>query len=794
VTIAWRNLMKNKVHTLINVLGLAVGMAACITILVFVRYEASFDQMHSKNLYKLNTVEKFDGPMASKKNDATMFPMAPTIKQEFPEVINATRIYFEDDLRLDFGDKAIYFPRMYYVDSTFLQMFDFPLISGNRETVLQRPNSIVLTRSSARKLFGNTNPIGKTVYHISLDTTVFQVTGVMENVPLNSQLQFDGLMSFSTITKPSMMNGWGATWVYTFLELAPNTNATAFEKKFPAYLKRHLPRNQGGETYELYLVPLKEVHAGSADISYDSLNFQKFDKNYTRIFSTIALIVLLIACVNFMNLSTARSAERSREVGIRKTIGAYRYQLAIQFLSESIVLSLFSALFAICMVKLALPYVSSLCHRELSLPISREPSILIALLSGAMFVGIISGLYPAWFLSSFRPVAVIKGTMQSGNNKSFLRNTLVVFQFASAIFLTISTIYIVRQLHYMQSRDPGFNREQVLTVPLDVLNQGKYSGLKEELLKNTLIKSVTGAWSELGSPFGQWNIQFQGDGPKREFISTGVRVDPDYLKLFNMKILMGRNFSSEESANGKEYIINEALARELLADTPDANFSSLLGKPFGINSLGHIVGIAKDFNFNSLHYKIETMFMVNNPNRTFSLVYIKINGVKAKEAIAYIQSVWKNVIPFYPFEYQFLDDHFKELYLADSQISSIVGILAGLAVAISCLGLFGLASYAAERRIREIGIRKVLGASVQSIVVLMTRHFLALVILANVIACPLAWFGLNRWFRDYAYRTSMDWWIFLLAGAIALLIALMTTSAQAIRAAVSNPVESLRTE
>lgn len=793
---AWRNLWKHKGYTLINIIGLATGMAACIVIMLFVFYEKSFDNIHKKNIYRLNEVQKFPGMVASQKVALSMFPMGPALKEDFPEIKNFTRIHWNEKVQMTNVPKDIrvYLPMGFFVDSTFLQIFDFPLLRGNRETALQSPNSIVLTESAAATLFGKDDPMGKTLTHYGDDTTNFKVTGILQDPPKNSQLQFDALFSFNTIYRPKWLDNWGGNWLNTYFELAPTTNVAALEKKFPDFLKRHMTGGDGWKYYELFLLPLRDVHDHSADIGLDYINFQKFDRNYTRIFYIIALIVLIIACVNFMNLSTARSAERSREVGIRKSIGAFRSQLLGQFMGESILLALISLILALIMVQLSLPYIRNLSQRNLSLNLFSNPLTLFSLLLGTIAVGVISGLYPATYLSSFQPVKVLKGSPQTGRNRSTLRNVLVVGQFASAIFLMIATIFVVRQLNYMRTQDPGFTRDQVMSIPLDNMTFRKYDLFKDQLLKSSLVKGVTGAQDQLGSHLDQSGILFEGEGPWRNLTSTRLIVDPDYLNLYHIALLEGKNFSREKSANGKEYIINEALAKELLKDYPKLKYSDLLGRHFGFDSSGYIVGIAKDFNFNTLHYKIETMFMYNQKEWGLSTVSVKINGAKAKDAIAYVESTWKNLFPDHPFEYQFLDDHFKEMYRADSQVSNIVGILATLSILISCLGLFGLASYSAEKRIKEIGIRKVLGASINSIVSLLSIHFVKLVLIANLIAWPIAWILIHKWLSDFAYRIAISWWVFAVAGIAAILIALITVSFQAMKAAVANPVQSLRTE
>ncbi|HEY4154846.1 MAG TPA: FtsX-like permease family protein, partial [Puia sp.] len=698
-----------------------------------------------------------------------------------------------------YREKRVFFPQTFFVDTAFLRMFSYPMLAGNRQTALLKPNSAVLTESAARKLFGKEDPIGKTITHYAGDTLSFTVTGVMKDIPGNSQLQFDALMSFNTVYKPDWMNGWGGNWLNTYLELAPHTNVAAMEKRFPAYLKKHMTGDgEGWKFYVLFLLPFKDVHSNAADIGLDYINFQKFDKNYTNIFMVIALIVLLIACINFMNLSTARSSERAKEVGIRKSIGAQRFQLGFQFLGETVLLALIALCIALALVFLALPYIENLSQRNLRPLFFQHPGLSIAVLLGTIGVGLISGLYPAIYLSSFQASKVLKGSVQTGNKKGNFRNILVVGQFVSAIFLIIATIFVFRPFNFMQHQDPGFVRDQVVTIPLDDVTSRKYDLLKEELSANSLVEGVTAAQDQLGSHLDQSGIGFQGDGPLRNLTSTRLIVDPDYLRLYQIKLAYGRNFSNEKQANGKEYIINEALARELLKDNPKAGISSLLGRHFGFDSAGHllgnIVGIAKDFNFNSLHYKIETMFLFNQKDWGYSTVSVKINGGKAQESLAFIQSTWKSIFPDHPFEYQFLDDHFKEVYRTDAQITQMVGILAVLAILISCLGLFGLASYSAERRIKEIGVRKVLGASIPDIVNMLSRHFIKLVIVANLIAWPLAWFSVNRWMQDYAYRIPISWWVFLLAGVVALAIALVTVSLLAAKAAMANPVDSLRTE
>lgn len=793
---AWRNLWKNKGFSAINIIGLAIGMAACIIIMLFVFYEKSFDHFHSKNIYRLDEVQKFEGMVAPQNVALSMFPMGPTLKNEFPEIRNFTRITGFDKIRLTYQEKKIVFPKMFWADSTFLQIFDFKLLKGDRKTALEKPGSVLLTRESAVKIFGNEDPMGKTVAHYGDDTLRFLVTGVMENIPGNSHLQFDGLLSFNTVTSARNMENWGGNWLNTYLELSSNANIASMKEKFPAYLKKHMGDRE--KFYELYLQPLKEVHSNSANITHDYHNFHKFDQKYTYVFSIIAFIVLVIACINFMNLSTAKSTGRAKEVGIRKTVGAERYQLAIQFISESVLLSLIALLFAIVLVKLSLPYISRLSQRDLHLPLLSDPLLMIIIVSGTILTGLLSGLYPAAYLSSFHPSKVLKGSPQLGKNKGFFRNVLVVGQFTGAVFLMIATVFALKQLYYMQHRDPGFDREHIVTISLNSKIFAKYDAIKEEFLNNKGIAGVTASNQRLGNNLHQTGMKYQGNGPLRSLTSSQVVVDPDYLKVYKIPLVAGRDFSDDfKTDDGKAYIVNESMAKELLKDDSKASMQSLIGKPYGfgwLDTLGTIVGIAKDFNFNSLHHKIETLTIINRKDWGYDEMSVKIDGSKTEQAVEHIKSVWKKFVADQPLDYTFLDEHFAELYRADMQISEIVGILASLAITISCLGLFGLASYSAERRVKEIGIRKVLGASIQNVVSLLSRDFIKLVLIANMIAWPIAWLALNKWLQDFAYRIDISWWVFIAAGISAVLIALLTVSFQAIKAAIANPIKSLRSE
>jgi putative ABC transport system permease protein len=487
--------------------------------------------------------------------------------------------------------------------------------------------------------------------------------------------------------------------------------------------------------------------------------------------------------------------ERAKEVGIRKSIGAHRLQLAIQFLSETVMVSLISLVFAIVLVELSLTYINHLSERDITLNVFSDLGVIATVFGGTILVGIISGIYPAIYLSSFQAIRVLKGSIQVGKNKGLMRNILVITQFSSAIFLMIATVFVLKQLNFMQKQDPGYSRDQIVNVKLDGTTYKRYDQFKNALLGSTLIEGVTASQDILGSHLDQTGVTFRPhDGPKQDLGTTLLVVDTNYLSLYKMKILYGNNFSGDTALDAKQYIVNEALAHELLKDHPKRPVSSLVGEHFGFDSLGTIVAVAKNFNFNSLHYKVEPLFIISARKFGFSNVSVKINGSRTSEAIAFIKSKWNSVNPDNPIEYQFLDDHFNEVYKADQQQSQIVGILSGLAIFISCLGLFGLASYSAEKRVKEIGVRKVLGASVQRIVVLLSVDFLILVLIANIIAIPLAVWAMYKWLQEFAYRIQLSWVIFGAVFLVSVIIALVTISFQSIKAATANPVKSLRSE
>ncbi len=811
--IAWRNLANQKVLSFISIFGLSLGIACFSLFVLYAVNEFNYDGFHKNadNIYRIYAWDKMatngNNLLDAKGKIFMPMPLGPAMKRDFPDVENYTRYIQQYEFFIKAGDEGRR-ENIAFADPSFFSVFSFRLKYGDPATALKSLNSIVLTEDAAKRIFGKTEVIGQTLQVKQEDKfEPFVVTAIAENPPANSSFQFSMLCSFEYFATTSYgknsADDWFGFYPYlTFVRLKPGSRLPFDPSLLAAFRAKYYPheeenaRNQGwkgrGAANWFGLEPIRDMHT---DTRFSFIKVTPVDPGKIWLLLSIAGGLLLIACINFVNLSTAKSAERAKEVGIRKSIGAYRWQLSLQFISESVVLSLIASVLAIVLVKLFLPYVNRLSDRALVFPLFGTSWSLWLVLGGSVIVGVLSGLYPAAYLSSFKAAKVLKGSVHSGRNKGQVRNILVVGQFSSAIFLMIATIFAIRQLNFMRQQDPGFSRDQVVSIPMDGITYRKYDLLKQELSGSSLVSGVTASRDLLGSHLDQTGVEFRAQkGPLRQLASTFLVVDHDYLTLYKIPLVLGNNFSSDPQANGKEYIVNEALAKELLKEDQKAPLSSLIGAHFGFDSLGKIVGIAKDFNFNSLHYKIETLFLINEKQRGLNNISVKINGSEVKAALSFIGSVWKKNFPDHPFEYQFLDEHFAELYGADNQVSKIVEILAGLAIFISCLGLFGLASYSAEKRTKEIGIRKVLGASVQNIVGMLSRDGLRYVLIAALIAWPLAWWSVTRWLQDYAYRIPVSWWVFLLAGLGAVVIALATISFQAIRAAVANPVEALRSE
>jgi putative ABC transport system permease protein len=756
-----------------------------------VQDELSYDRYHENagQIYRVITISNED---PSQGNARVGAPWGPALQRDYPEVLRSVRFRFFGRSSISCGDKRFYEEGGLYADSTVFEAFTFPLLKGNPQTALARPNTVVISEAMARKYFGDENPIGKT---LNVDNeSDLQVTGVMKNVRRNSHFRFDFLVSFATYDFWDL-NEWRMNNFHVYLLLAEDYPAAALENKFPEFVAKYVDE-QADERFTAQLQPITSIHLHSH-------LFRELEANsdiaYVYIFSAIALFVLLIACVNFMNLATARSASRAREIGLRKVVGAQRAQLIRQFLGESILLSFIALFLTIGLVELLLPTFNHLSGKELSIDYGENPLLTFGLIGITLFVGVISGAYPAIFLSSFRPATVLKATPKAGASGSLLRKGLVVVQFAISVVLIVGTGIVYQQLGYISSKRLGFNKEQVLVVRMqnEALKQ-KYELIKNELSQHPNVASVAATSGLLGG--GDWGMPFGFEGAQHEekFSARVLVVDHDYVETMQMKMIAGRNFSRDFPTDASEaFLINETAARQLGWESPIGKY---LERPASRNDdgswnwqRGRIIGVVQDFHFRSLHEKIDPMIMYMQP-ASLSYFFVRMQASQIPAALAYLEEKWHAFEPNLPFDYFFLDEVFDQMYRAERHLGKIFGTFSFLAIFIACLGLFGLAAFAAEQRTKEIGVRKVLGATVGSIVLLVSREFARLVLIAFVFAAPVAYYLMSQWLQNFAYRTGIGWWVIAMAGVLAFGIALLTVSYQAIRAALTNPVEALRYE
>jgi putative ABC transport system permease protein len=792
--ISTRNIFKHKMISFINVFSLAVGLAACVVIYLFVSDERSFDSFHSKNknIYRLDEVQKFTGTN-EQKVALSMPGMGPALKKDFPEVQTYVRFWQRGKQLITKDDTKQLIDNVMVVDSTFFDVFDFPLLHGDIHTSLDRPMTILLTESTALKFFKTSSEaINKT---ISWDGREYEITGVLKDVPENSHIQFEALFSMVTHTsgENNVDNSWGGNWMTTYLLLEPTVDIQAMEEKFPAFMSRHMDDPEINTYYKLFLQRLDEVHLASNDIEHDYINYRKFNGSYLTIFYVIAAFILLIAAVNFMNLTTARASHRWKEIGVRKTIGAKKTQLFGQFIFESVLLAGFALLVALLLDTLFIPMLNDLIGRKLSiLPLLQNGWQLVAVMAATLSLGILTGIYPSFYMTSFGLSSVLKGG-NKGEGKSLLRSTLVVTQFGLAIAMMVSTLIVIQQLSFMKESDIGFDKDQMLLVNMNSEANEKFETIKKELQLKSMIKGVTASGQRLGNNFHQWGFKVKADTGVLSITPSNVNVDFDYLDVYGIQVKEGRGFSRENiTDNGFAFIINESFANDLrLKET----IGTKAGHDWYHNdSLGTIIGVVKDFNFNSLHYKVNTLALVVHPEWGYSELSVKLEKGRTEEGIAAVKKVWDELVPSYPFDYTFLDAHFEEVYRSDQQMSAVVAIMAGLSILISCIGLFGLAAITIEKKTKEIGVRKVLGATEGQITVLLSRNFAMLIAIAFVIVSPFTYYALHRWLESFAYRININLLVFIVGGILALAIGLLTISYHTFRSARANPVKALRYE
>jgi putative ABC transport system permease protein len=792
--IAVRNLLRYKAFSFINVFGLAIGIACVVLILLFVSDELSYDRFHTKadRIYRIITHYNQDG----NSNTIAMgeHKLGPLLQTDFPEIKEIVRMSQVNPI-VRVGDQVFQENRFYIADANFFKVFSFDLISGNRETVLTEPYTVVLNEDMAKKYFGDENPVGK-VIHV-LDTVPMKITGLMRNLPGNSHFHADFVCSMKSekaFFNNLVFNNWGEISVYNYLLLPEGLAPASLESRFKAFIAK----NQGAESAEVvsyHLQPLTDIHL--QDWGYEHETNGSMSNIY--VFLSIALAILIIAAINYMNLATARSASRAKEVGVRKVIGADRAHLIRQFLTESVLITGLALVMALGLVKLFLPVLNSLANKSLTANYLIQWEILLGSVAFALLLGIGAGSYPAFFLSGFQPIQVLKGKFTAGVSGAWLRKGFVVVQFCISIGLIAGVITIYKQLQYMKSKELGFSAEQIVTFGLPNQVQPQYEAFKNELKNVPNVKEVSISSKQLLGRLSS-NLGFKAEGVDPEKIKSGIQVvvvDHDFFRTIGAQMIEGREFSKQFPTDAESgFILNQA-AVEMLG------WQSAVGKSFETSTVspnfewipkkGQVVGVVKDFHYEPLFSKIVPVVFYIDPNWGGN-VTIRLSGQDIPATVAGIRSVWNKFATDKPFEPSFLDERLQRLYFAQEQFGQLIGYFSILAIFIACLGLYGLATFTAEQRTKEIGIRKVLGASVTNVVGLLSKDFLKLVLLANVIAWPLAWWAMRQWLQDFAYRTEVSPWVFVLAGGSALVIALLTVSYRAIRAGLANPVKSLRTE
>jgi putative ABC transport system permease protein len=786
--IAIRNLLKYKSYSFINIIGLAVGIACSIIIILWVRNELSYDRFHEKTDLLYRVIRKTFVNNQNVVESITSEPLANGLKNDFPEIVSATSFSLEEDILFKYmpqhkeGNEKVFIEnKVGFAHPEILEMFSFPFIKGDPKTALIEPYSIVMSETMANKYFGESDPVGKIINIYNRYN--FQVTGVMKDIPHNSHLKFDFLIPFQILNqvkdfgKAGAFGNWGFSCFYTYVLLKSNITIPELEKKIIDYM------NKQGHRSKLLLQPIKRIHLYTDFPDYID-NHGNINRVY--IFSILAFLVLFVACINFMSLSTARSATRSKEVCQRKVVGASRLQLAQQFFGEFIIFAVIAFLCALIIVELFLPSLNLVLGKQLK--IGSRWQILLEFMAIVIVTGLIAGSYPAIYLSSFNPIKIIKGSFKLSSQRSKFRKILVILQFSITIVLLISTFILSNQINFMKNKKLGYTKDNVIYIP--VVGRGfNYESLKNELLQNPNVLDVT-TTSQLITDINMSTGDMEWEGKENDKnINMGlICTDLDFIKTFNIEIVQGRSFSKQLATDEKEaFIINEEAAKLMGMENPIGKRFSLWGRN------GEIIGVAENFHIQSIHYKIEPLVIGIYPFMR-NIINIRIESEQVSRSVADIKTVYEKFIPDYPFQYHFLDQNYERLYQAEERMEKLFYYFAGLTVLISCLGLFGLASYSAEQYTKEIGIRKVLGASIPNILFILTSDFMKWVMLSNVIAWPIAWYAMNKWLQNFAYRISIQWWMFALAGGITLIIALFTVSWQAIRAATANPVEALRYE
>jgi putative ABC transport system permease protein len=805
--IAWRNLLKNKTFSLINIIGLASGLACFILMALYVADELSYDKYNEKanRIYRVNSDIVFGGSKLHMAQAPDL--MGPTLKKDYPQVEEYVRFYDAGGIkRMKKGNEYLRETNTVYADSTLFNVFTLPAVAGNTKTALNEPNTVVITESTANKYFGTPDAVGKTIATGNDQNEIYRVTAVIKDMPHNSHFNFDFIFSMKNVEY-----NWGnflSSNFSTYILLKEGTDPKRFAKNLDVILNTYVLAQakqimkvnsidefeKAGNKLGYSLMPLTDIHLYSDRTAEMGVNG---NIQYVYIFSAVALFVLLLACINFMNLSTARSAGRAKEVGIRKVLGTEKKSLIRQFLTESTLMAFISLILSVIIVWFCMAYFNELSGKQFTIKDLLQPKHIIFLLLLPVSVGLLSGIYPAFFLSSFNPVTVLKGKLAAGFKKSNLRNALVVFQFATTIILIAASIIVYRQLNYIQTKKLGFNRDQVLVVRGTMALGDNKDAFKDEVSKLSGIKGSTYAGfipvansSRTDNSFSKEAVMDSKNGLNMEVWD----IDDTYIDILGMEMVKGRNFSKDFVTDSSGVIINETAAKTLGFDDPvGKKLYTLLTIDQGIKTTAYtIIGVVKNFHFESLREHVGPLCF--RYGKSDWAVAFKINTDNVQGLVKNIETKWKSMAPGQPFAYQFMDEAFDSMYRVEQRTGKLGLTFAVIAILIACLGLFGLATYMAEQRTKEMGIRKVLGATTESLVQLLSKDFLRLVLIALILAVPVAWFFMYRWLQDFAYRTHITWQVFAAAGFVALFIALLTVSYQSIKAALMNPVKSLKSE
>jgi putative ABC transport system permease protein len=787
--VALRALGRRKGFSFLNIAGLAVGMACGILILLAVRHDLSYDRFHehADRIYRVVTIDEAFG-VSSQRVGMTIPPLAPAAHESFPEIEATVRLVGGGQQLFSVGERGLYAESVFLADSTFFSVFDFRLLSGDASSALVEPNTVVLSRSLARRLFGESDPLGQVVR--ANQQTDFRVTGIVEDPPPNSHLMFDAVASlYPTDSEEDagfnqFLQSWSSIGIMAYVKLDKGESAAALESKLNTLLRDR----EVNPVWSVTLQPLTGIHLWSTDVIFD-VNAGKSDIAYVLGLGLVGVLVLLIAAFNFMNLSTARSLDRAREIGIRKASGARRHQLVRQHLGESLVIGSIAFVLAIGLVILALPLIDATFDRSLGLYLLMDPLTILGLIGIALVIALLAGSYPAFFLSSFDAKSVLQGSFKTETKGATLRKVLVVAQFTASVVLIVGTVVISRQLDHIMDRNIGYNRDQVVALGLGAGElQERAPALRQELEQLPGVAGIARSNTLPGRGLGRSGVQPEGIPEDDVWITSVLFIDHDWLDILEVDIAAGRNFSQHFGTDQQQaIIINEAAAREL-------GWTDPVGRRIRAASQDReVIGVVRDFHFASIRHRVEPLILLYNPNGG-SVMSVRMGAADVRSTLASMERVWTSIYPDYPFEYSFLSDEFAALYQEESNFALLSRAFALLAILIACLGLFGLAAFTAQQRTKEIGVRKVLGADTRRIVLLISREFVLLVGLAIVIAIPISYLAMNRWLGDFAYRISIGPDIFGFAALVAFSIALATVGYHALRSAIADPIAAIRAE